>query len=180
MFDLRLKIFRDKKLSTNIARKYLVWREKNCFVFCKDFSAALVECLFLAEPKSRLSFYEVTLRRARLCNPKEKKIFPGLIGVVFLFRLLAAGGGLFQGSRAPCNNEGEEVELSSDLDVKCFRCICQVRRTKTRNQPTNQPAGTSCLVNNSTIVSVRAIFGDFCSLPRRFGRKSPASSSGKL
>lgn len=45
-------------------------------------------------------------------------IFPAL----FTF----TGDFFFHGSLASCNNEGEEVHLKN-LDMKCFRCVCQVK-----------------------------------------------------
>lgn len=42
----------------------------------------------------------------------------------------SAGDFFFSGSRAPCSNEGEEIVLNTNLDMKCFRCICQVNLKK--------------------------------------------------
>ncbi|XP_077290635.1 BMP-binding endothelial regulator protein-like [Arctopsyche grandis] len=33
--------------------------------------------------------------------------------------------GVIDGSRAPCQNEGEEVTVDSIKDMSCFKCICK-------------------------------------------------------
>lgn len=36
------------------------------------------------------------------------------------------------GRREPCSNEGEAVAVDSIKDMKCFKCICQVRKYSIR------------------------------------------------
>lgn len=45
----------------------------------------------------------------------------------FKILFVSGGGGIIGGSRERCDNEGEEVFINSNIDMKCFRCMCQVR-----------------------------------------------------
>lgn len=116
-------------LRTEIFFGWNIFGVKKLFVW--DASAICVS-FFIAKS---LSFYEVTLSSG-LCNFLNRGgflvaiktvLWPSLINLKSSPYLLVSGGDFFfHGSRAPCNNEGEEVALNTNLEAKCFRCICQV------------------------------------------------------
>jgi hypothetical protein len=114
-------LFFDKLLSLNsdmyLVRKHIVYfrLQRVVYSFMKWFWEQIL----------------CNLRISEMLKAKFLRASVSALNAICYFNLCSlwfslSGGDIFYGSRAPCNNEGEEVALNTNLDTKCFRCICQV------------------------------------------------------
>lgn len=93
-------------------------------IVIRRIALVLSSVLLLSQIKLAYSLHRKGQYSTENCCRREFLTFPAPF---------SRSGDFFQGSRAPCTNEGEEVALNKNLDMKCFRCVCQVRARRSTN-----------------------------------------------